>query len=145
VSEDAAPPTLHGTVVALDGLGVLLIGPSGSGKSDLALRLVEAGWSLVADDRVVIRLADGRPTASAPDLLAGLIEARGVGIVPVPCLSQAEVVLVVLLTQPHLIERYPEDETFPIENVYVSAIRLAPFEASATMKLRLALRQAVGR
>jgi HPr kinase/phosphorylase len=145
VNEDAPPPTVHGTVVALDGLGVLLIGPSGSGKSDLALRLLEAGWSLVADDRVVIDLVDGRPTASAPALLAGLIEARGVGILPVPCLSHAEVVLVVLLTQPGLIERCPEPETYSIENVRISAMRLAPFEVSATMKLRLALRQAVGR
>ncbi len=144
MSEEPPPRTLHGTVVALDGLGVLLIGPSGSGKSDLALRLVEAGWRLVADDRVVIDLVDGRPTASAPALLAGLIEARGVGIVPVPCLSHAEVVLVALLTQPNLIERYPEAETFPIENVQISTIRLAPFEASAPVKLRLALRQAVG-
>lgn len=142
---DEAPPTLHGTVVALDGLGVLLVGPSGSGKSDLALRLIEAGWVLVADDRVVIDLVDGRPTASAPALLAGLIEARGVGILAVPCLSHAEVVLVALLTQPNLIERYPEAETFPLENIHVSAIRLAPFEASAPVKLRLALRQAVGR
>lgn len=142
---DEAPPTLHGTVVALDGLGVLLVGPSGSGKSDLALRLIEAGWVLVADDRVVIDLVDGRPTASAPALLAGLIEARGIGILPVPCLSHAEVVLVALLTQPNLIERYPEAETFPLENIHVSAIRLAPFEASAPVKLRLALRQAVGR
>lgn len=60
--------------------GVLLIGPSGSGKSDLALRLIDRGWRLIADDRTVLGLENGRLTASAPPNISGLIEVRGVGI-----------------------------------------------------------------
>ena len=76
--------TLHATAVALDGQAVLLLGPSGSGKSDLALRLVAAGWRLVADDRVVVTPNGDHLFASAPPRLTGLMEVRGVGIVPEP-------------------------------------------------------------
>lgn len=71
---------LHATCVAVDGQGVLILGPSGSGKSSLALRLMAFGAGLVADDRTDITLIDGQLIASAPPTLHGLIEARGLGI-----------------------------------------------------------------
>ncbi|QUS36531.1 HPr kinase/phosphorylase [Falsirhodobacter algicola] len=72
--------TVHASAVAVDGRGVLILGPSGSGKSALALRLMAAGAVLIADDRVVLRCDDGTLLADAPAALAGRIEARGIGI-----------------------------------------------------------------
>jgi serine kinase of HPr protein (carbohydrate metabolism regulator) len=85
---DSHSLAMDGTAVALDGAALLLTGPSGSGKSDLALRLIDAGAKLIADDRVELVLIDGRVHGRAPsDMppnLRGRIEARGVGILPVP-------------------------------------------------------------
>ncbi len=75
---------VHGSCVALAGRGVLLLGASGAGKSDLALRLIHDGARLVADDRVVLTMKGGRVTASAPTTIAGLIEVRALGIVKLP-------------------------------------------------------------
>jgi HPr kinase/phosphorylase len=75
---------VHGTCISLKGKGVLLLGDSGAGKSDLALRLIHEGATLVADDRVVLGLKGGKLTASAPTTIAGLIEVRGLGIIKLP-------------------------------------------------------------
>lgn len=72
--------TVHATTIAIDGAGVLLRGPSASGKSDLALRLIDDGARLVADDRTVLALRDGIVEASAPPSIRGKIEVRGLGI-----------------------------------------------------------------
>ncbi len=74
---------VHATAVAIEGEAVLLRGPSGSGKSDLALRLIDGGAQLVADDQTLLRRAGGRVLASAPPAIAGLLEVRGVGVVRV--------------------------------------------------------------
>jgi len=87
---------IYGTCVALSGLGVLLRGPSGSGKSDLALRLIDGGACLVADDQVELALdAAGRVMAQAPRALAGLLEVRGIGILRMETARTAPVALVV--------------------------------------------------
>src|SRR5471032_1651600 len=72
---------VHASCVELRGAGVLLLGDSGTGKSDLALRLIHEGWSLVADDRTVLSLKQGRIVAAAPTTINGLLEVRGLGIV----------------------------------------------------------------
>jgi hypothetical protein len=87
---------IHGTCVVLQAKGVLLLGASGAGKSDLALRLIHDGATLVADDRVVLGLKAGKITASAPTTIAGLIEVRGLGIVKLPARA-ANLALVVQL------------------------------------------------
>jgi len=130
--------TMHGTCVLLSGIGVLLRGESGSGKSDMALRLIDGGARLVADDRVVLRAEDGRLTATAPETLAGLLEVRGVGILPVPTAESAELGLVVDLVPPDRVERLPEPAREPVLGVSLPHLHLAPFEASAPAKLRLA-------
>jgi len=139
------PPTVHGTAVAFAGRAVLLLGPPGSGKSDLALRLIEAGWRLVADDRVVLVARGGRLVASPPPTLAGRIEARGLGICRVPFLEEAEVVLAVELVAPAGVDRLPDAAVRTFLGTAIPLVRLSPFEGSAPAKLRLALEGAVER
>jgi serine kinase of HPr protein (carbohydrate metabolism regulator) len=131
--------TEHATCVALDGAAVLLRGPSGSGKSDLALRAIDAGWSLVADDRVVLSIEYGRLYAAAPPALAGLIEVRGVGLVAAPSLPRAPVALAIDLVAPADIERLPDETTTLVLGVRLPCFQLAPFEPSALAKLKLVL------
>jgi HPr kinase/phosphorylase len=89
----SAPMQIHASCAARHGAGVLLVGPPGSGKSDLVLRLLDRGFLLVADDRVEI--ADGQ--ASPPAALAGLLEVRGLGILHLPHLARARLALAVQL------------------------------------------------
>jgi HPr kinase/phosphorylase len=131
---------IHATCVDVDGVGVLLRGPSGSGKSDLALRLIDGGARLVADDRTDLAVEDGRLIATCPAPLAGRLEVRGVGIGPVPAVPQAVVGLVVDLVAPGAVERLPEAATCRLDGIAVPCVALAPFEASAPAKLRLAVR-----
>jgi len=98
----------HGTVVAFGASGVLIIGPSGSGKSGLALELVALGGKLVADDRAELRLLDGAVVATCPAGFAGQIEARGVGLLAVPSAPNAVVRLVVDMGQVET-ERLPPE------------------------------------
>ncbi len=130
---------IHGTVIALGGRGVLLRGSPGAGKSDLALRLMDGGARLVADDRVDLAVRRGRAVASPPAALAGLIETRGVGVVRVRHRARAEIRLVVDLVKPEQVERMPDEATCLIAGVALPRLKLAAFEASAPAKVRLAL------
>jgi HPr kinase/phosphorylase len=117
----------------------LLRGRSGAGKSDLALRLIEGGADLVADDRVVLMQDGGRLLASPPPNLAGLIEARGLGILRLAHLDAVPLYLVVDLVAPDQVERLPEPQTVTLDGHVLRLLALAPFEASAPAKIRLAL------
>jgi HPr kinase/phosphorylase len=138
---------VHATCVALRPRGrpwraVLLRGPSGAGKSDLALRLIEAGARLVADDQTALVRRGNSVVASAPARIAGLIEARGVGIVKLgrdQLVARAPVALLVDLAPPEHIERLPEPARERLLGLDLPVLMLAPFEASASAKLRLAL------
>lgn len=130
--------TIHGTCVLVSGVGVLLRGPSGGGKSDVALRLIDGGALLVADDRVELRMDQGRLMATAPKALAGLIEVRGVGILRVPTAEAAPVGLIVDLVPHDAIERLPEPETAVLLDAAVPRVAIAAFDASTPAKLRLA-------
>ena len=140
---------LHATCVALDGrdgpLGVLLRGPSGAGKSDLALRLIDRGARLVADDQCEVTIEDGaagpRLIARAPAEIAGVLEVRGLGIAEVPSLAQAPVALVVDLVARDRVERLPDAAAAEILGVDLPRLALDPFEAAAPAKLDLALRR----
>ncbi len=137
---DTQPQQIHATCIAIGGKGVLLLGPSGGGKSDLALRLIAAGAELVADDRVDLSLgADGSVRASAPAALAGMIEARGLGILAMPALADAPVWLACELTDGGAIDRLPPRRTMEILSTAVPLVRIAPFEASTVTKVQLAL------
>lgn len=128
---------MHGSCVARDGDGILVVGPSGSGKSDLALRLLSRGFELVADDQVDI--ADGM--ASCPTQLAGLLEVRGIGIVRLPWRPQARLALMVDLEK--RAARLPTPHQHPELRLPVVCIDAAA--ASAVDKVVLALDCALGR
>ncbi|MFQ6018528.1 MAG: RNase adapter RapZ [Kiloniellaceae bacterium] len=142
-----APLLIHATCIALGGadgpLGVLLRGPSGAGKSDLALRLIDRGGYLVADDRCELRRRDGPHgsalMARAPASIAGKMEVRGLGIFEVPRLPEARVGLLVDLVAAAAVERLPEQGQEEFLGLAVPCIALDPFEVSAPAKLRLAL------
>ncbi len=92
--------TLHATTVARDGRGVLILGPSGAGKSALGLALLAMGCQLVADDRTILTLENGRIVARCPAPLSGFIEARGVGLLNAAPIESTPVALVVDLGTP---------------------------------------------
>jgi len=137
---------VHATCVALKQgrawHALLLRGPSGAGKSDLALRLIEAGGRLVADDRTHLAKSGKGLVATSPGPLAGLIEVRGIGIVRLSraqLLARAPLALLVDLVRPDQVERMPEPARETVLDVDLPVVALAPFEASTVMKLHLAL------
>jgi len=134
---------VHGTSVALGGEGVLLRGPSGCGKSDLALRLIDQGAYLVADDQTELHLDGAEIAMTAPATIAGQIEIRGLGIRRVASVAQAPLRLVVDLVTPQAVERMPEPQHCTLLGRAIPLVALAPFEASATAKIRLALSTSV--
>lgn len=122
--------------------GVLLLGKSGAGKSDLALRLIAEGAVLVADDRCDLYITADALHARAPLTLAGLLEIRGVGIVTVPSICEARIALCVRCVSPEEVTRLPELQRYQPPNglraperIWPPEIALAPFEASAPSKV----------
>lgn len=130
---------VHGTCVALDGIGVLLRGPSGSGKSDLALRLIDGGAALIADDQTRLEVGDGRLIASAPEPIGGRLEVRGLGLVPVASVAAAPLGLVVDLVERQAVERLPEPAEAGFLDHSVPLLRLWAFASSAAAQVRLAV------
>ncbi|UVO49191.1 aldolase [Sphingomonas sp. SUN019] len=131
--------TIHATTVAIDGRAVLISGPSGSGKSDLALRLIDRGATLVSDDYTEVRRDGDGLIAAPPATIAGRIEVRGIGIVPFPHLADAKVALAVRLGGP--VERLPERGRRVIAGVSVREVAVDAFAATAPIKCELALRE----
>jgi serine kinase of HPr protein (carbohydrate metabolism regulator) len=119
--------------------GVLIEGASGAGKSDLALRALDAGWVLVADDRTLIWSCDGRLYGRAADALRDLMEIRGLGVMPIPTRPFVEISLIAACVEPADVERAPEGEAETLLGVRLPCIRLAGLEASAPAKLGRAL------
>jgi serine kinase of HPr protein (carbohydrate metabolism regulator) len=130
---------IHGTCVKLSGVGVLLRGPSGSGKSDLALRLIDDGASLIADDRVDLEVLDGALIGRAPGNIAGMIEVRGMGIMRVPSTAYTTIDLVIDLVDEETIERMPEPMVCSLLEVEMPLMRLVAEAASAPARVRLAV------
>jgi serine kinase of HPr protein (carbohydrate metabolism regulator) len=129
---------LHAACVQLGGVGVVLLGPSGVGKSDLALRLIDGGARLVADDQVRVEATPSGLLGRPADNLAGLLEVRGLGILRLPYCSASPLGLVVELDATPA-PRLPEPSTYPILGTELRRIRLDPRQPSAAAKIRLAL------
>ncbi len=115
--------------------GVLLEGNSGDGKSDLALRAMDIGFRLVADDRTLLFVSGTRLFGRAPNALGGLMELRGVGVLSFDRLDHVEIALVATCRPSARIERLPEPRWRDILGVSVPTIEIAPLEASAPAKL----------
>ena len=132
---------LHASCVQIDGAGVLLLGPPGSGKSDLAFRLIDMGGLLVADDQVALTAYLGMLNASVPDTIAGCLELRGMGIISVPYCARTTLSLAVHLAERNAIERLPESAFETYCGISLPRIDLHAFDISAVLKIRYFLKQ----
>jgi serine kinase of HPr protein (carbohydrate metabolism regulator) len=131
--------TLHCSTVASDGRAILITGPSGSGKSDLTLRLIDRGLKLVSDDQTIVRKDGDRLLASAPPTIASKLEIRGIGIVEMESADNVPVALIVELTS-NEIQRMPDDSRErPILGIRVPLVSIDAMTASAASKVALAL------
>lgn len=150
MSSQAETLLVHATCVALDGRGVLLLGPSGSGKSDLALRLIDhAGRGigtraiearLVADDQVMLTREGDHLIASAPERISGLLEVRGLGIVRVATAGPVRLGLAVVLAGADDIERYPiQDNEARFLACRVASVAIDASSPSAPARVRASL------
>lgn len=130
--------TVHASSVAIGGRAVLLAGRSGAGKSDLALRLIDRGATLVSDDYTLVRRTGGRLVATAPGTITGRIEVRGIGLVKRPATPDVPVCLIIDLDGE--VQRLPaEAETRTMAGIKVPVVTLNGLEASAPVKVELAL------
>ena len=136
-ADSAEAIEVHASTVAIRGRAVMLLGESGAGKSDLALRLLDRGAELVSDDYTLLRRDGATLNASAPATIAGRIEVRGLGILDWPCRTSAPVALAVLLGRE--VERMPEPRTVSLAGTALPAVALDPHEVSAPIKVELAL------
>lgn len=132
------PVRVHATCVLVGTGGILLRGDSGAGKSDLALRLIDRGAKLVADDQTLLTRTPNGLQATAPEPLSGRMEVRGVGIIQVPVAPSAMLRAVFDLSPPDTIPRLPELESVClVEGASLPLWRVDPFEASAPLKIAL--------
>lgn len=130
--------TVHASTVASEGRAVLITGPSGSGKSDLTLRLLDRGFALVSDDQTIVKRHGDRLIASAPPSIAGKLEIRGIGIVEMATVTDVPVALIVELTSE--VQRLPDDSRErPLLGVALPLISVDAMTASAPSKVALGL------
>ncbi len=130
----------HATCVEIDDRGVLIEGPSGSGKSDLALRLLGRGAKLVSDDYVELASKSRDLTATAPEKIAGKMEVRGVGLVDVDYTNEVKIALLIELTPRDEIPRLPDPRHKELGGIQVPVFALDAFDASAVDKIFLILK-----
>ncbi|MBB4615947.1 HPr kinase/phosphorylase [Sphingomonas abaci] len=137
---DTGSTTIHATCVAIRGRAVLISGPSGSGKSDLALRLIDRGAVLVSDDYTILTRTGDELCATPPATIAGQMEVRGIGVIARPYMTDIPVALIVRIDAE--VPRMPDDRRHAILGVAIREIALAPFPAATPIKIELALEQA---
>lgn len=131
--------TVHCSCVAIDGRAILIGGRSGTGKSDLALRLIDRGAALVSDDYTIVRRARDQLIASAPETIRGMIEVRGVGLIELEPLADVPVALFIDLDRAP--ERLPDlDDKRMVAGVALPTIGLNAHEDSAPFKVEAALK-----
>ncbi|MCH8081161.1 MAG: HPr kinase/phosphatase C-terminal domain-containing protein [Proteobacteria bacterium] len=130
----------HATCIEIDSRGILIEGPSGSGKSDLALRLMSRGAKLVSDDYVELASKGGHLTATAPEKIAGKMEVRGVGLVDVDYTNEVRIALLIELTPRDEIPRLPDPRHKELGGVRVPHFALEAFDSSAVDKIFVILK-----
>ena len=129
----------YATAVTYCGFGVLIRGPSGSGKSDLALRMIDDGAGLIADDQVVIEAVGQELYLSPPDSLSGLIEVRGIGVIKIEYVRDIRLCLIVELDPRNEIQRIPKIKEELIKKILVPVINMYAFESSVLAKIKIIL------
>ena len=130
---------IHATCISIKKKGVLFLGKSGTGKSDMALKMIAYCQArLVADDRVDLRSYKDRLMATCPEKIKNLLEVRNVGIINLKAVKSAFVELAVELTTAQQ-ERLPEQKFYEFEDIKIPLIKLNPFENSAPAKILAAL------
>ncbi len=138
----ATQKTIHATAVAIGDHGVIIQGPSGSGKSDLALRIVDRGALLISDDQVIAKKDNDSIRLHAPTNIAGKMELYSLGIYEVPHVSDIELVMTVQLSDDA--ERYPMDQQLDILlGMNIPLIKLDGRLASAPIKVEMALQKII--
>lgn len=130
----------HASCVELDGKAIIIEGPSGSGKSDLSLRLIDAGAKLVSDDYVDIREENNSLIGYGPPNIEGLIEVRGIGLVEVEHIKSSPLYLSLELKPRDEIERLPEAEYFEMHDIQIPNYKFDAFSVSAIVKIKLLLK-----
>lgn len=130
----------HGTSIVLDDNGVLIIGDSGSGKSDLALRLIDNGATLISDDVTICEKKLNEIFLSCPKEIKGLLEVREVGIITVPYVEKVKLIMVVRLTDESL-RRTPEKEFLKILNLKIPLLSIDGKNPSAVVKVKVKLNE----
>ncbi|MFC4291903.1 HPr kinase/phosphorylase [Sphingorhabdus arenilitoris] len=143
-SPPARSPAHHASAVAIGDWGVIITGPTGSGKSDLALRLIDRGAILIGDDYIYLNAAHGGPVITVPDNIAGKLEIRGIGIIEMPHKSRVVAKLLVRLTGEG--ERFPG--SLPITDFAgcsLPTLSIDAFHYSSPIKIEYALKSLVDR
>lgn len=136
----SAPTSRQSTCVAIDGRALLIEGPPGTGKSSLALALLDRGAMLVGDDSVMLEIEANRLVARPHPNTRGLLEVRNLGLLPFRCIEASPVALVLVLDTeaPRYIE---EAERIGIDGIELPLVRLWPAGGSLALKAELALRR----
>lgn len=135
---------LHGSAVLLKSVNftpsvVFLRGRSGSGKSDLAFRLIENGGELICDDQVSFEKRQDKIYAGAVEAISGLIEVRGIGLLRYPVADPARLRLVVDLVKHEEVPRLPDPQTVSILGVDIPLLKLHAFDVSTALKIYKAM------
>jgi HPr kinase/phosphorylase len=137
---------VHASCAARDGNAVLLFGSPGAGKSDLLLRLLDAGWALVADDQVRLTADGPALLAAPPPALSGIVEARGIGLLTgLPFRAPLPVALALRLLARESVPRLPDPSHEAFAGRWLPVVPLCPWDGSAVVKVGLALDVALGR
>ena len=130
---------VHGTSVSINGDGILFRGPPGSGKSDLALRMINYGAQLVSDDQVCLTRRNDNIFMSSPPTIRNSMEVRGIGIVNSIAQKEAPLILVLNMLPNNVANRMPIWQLCTFLDIKVPAVEFAPFEISAHLKVKLAV------
>ena len=131
---------IHSTSVVIDDNGVLILGDSGSGKSDLALRLIDNGATLISDDISICRKNSNDIYLYCPPEIKGLLEVREIGIITVPFVERIKLRLVVNLKSNNN-ERFPKDNSFRILGIKIPIINIEGKNSSAVAKIKVKLNE----
>ena len=134
------PKTIHATSVVIEVSGVLIVGNSGLGKSDLALRLIDSGATLISDDITICKKVDDSIFLFSPLQTRGLLEVREVGIMTVPYVDNIKLLLIVELVD-HEIERLPSKKIGKFMNLNISKIKIYGKNSSSVAKIKLKLNE----